>query len=82
MYDPWFCKQTYPFSGLSLIAGTVVFAPVALLTWDIESAALPYLAASAALEIVYFALLAGAYERGELSMIYPVARGSAQTGGV
>jgi drug/metabolite transporter (DMT)-like permease len=64
-------------TAVALIAGTAAFAPVAALTWDIDAAALPYLAASAALEIGYFALLAAAYERGELSLIYPVARGSA-----
>ncbi len=64
-------------TAVALVVGTIAFAPVAALTWDIDSAALPYLAASAALEIVYFALLAAAYERGELSLIYPVARGSA-----
>ena len=64
-------------TAVALIAGTIVFAPVAALTWDIDSAALPYLAASATLEIAYFALLAAAYDRGELSLIYPIARGSA-----
>src|SRR4051794_12175759 len=64
-------------TAVALVVGTVAFAPVAALTWDIDSAALPYLAASATLEIAYFALLAAAYERGELSLIYPVARGSA-----
>jgi uncharacterized membrane protein len=64
-------------TAVALIVGTIAFAPVAALTWDIDSAALPYLAASAVLEIAYFALLAAAYERGELSVIYPVARGSA-----
>ena len=64
-------------TAVALMVGTVAFAPVAAATWDIDSAALPYLAASATLEIAYFALLAAAYERGELSMIYPVARGSA-----
>jgi drug/metabolite transporter (DMT)-like permease len=64
-------------TAVALIAGTIVFAPVAALTWDIDSGALPYLAASAALEVAYFALLAAAYDRGELSVIYPIARGSA-----
>jgi drug/metabolite transporter (DMT)-like permease len=64
-------------TAVALIVGTLVFAPVAALTWHIDSAALPYLAASAALEIAYFGLLAAAYDRGELSLIYPVARGSA-----
>jgi uncharacterized membrane protein len=64
-------------TAVALMAGTLAFAPVAAVTWHIGSAALPYLGASAALEIAYFALLAAAYERGELSLIYPVARGSA-----
>ena len=62
---------------MALIAGTLAFAPVAAITWDLDSGVWPYLGASAALEIAYFALLAAAYDRGELSMIYPVARGSA-----
>jgi uncharacterized membrane protein len=64
-------------TAVALMVGTLVFAPVAALTWHIGSPALPYLGASAVLEIAYFALLAAAYERGELSLIYPVARGSA-----
>jgi drug/metabolite transporter (DMT)-like permease len=38
---------------------------------------LPYVAGSAALELAYFALLAAAYRRYELSLVYPVARGLA-----
>jgi uncharacterized membrane protein len=64
-------------TAVALIAGTVVFAPVAAITWDLDSGVWPYLAASAALEVAYFALLAAAYDRGELSLIYPIARGSA-----
>lgn len=64
-------------TAVALLAGTAAFAPVALLTWQLDSGVWPYLAASAVLEIAYFALLAAAYDRGELSVIYPVARGSA-----
>lgn len=64
-------------TAVALIVGTVVFAPVAALTWELDSGVWPYLAASAILEIAYFALLAAAYDRGELSLIYPIARGSA-----
>src|SRR3954454_2958531 len=64
-------------TAVALIVGTLVFAPVAALTWELDSGVWPYLAASAALEIAYFALLAAAYDRGELSVVYPVARGSA-----
>jgi drug/metabolite transporter (DMT)-like permease len=64
-------------TAVALIAGTIVFAPVAALTWELDSGVWPYLAASAVLEVAYFALLAAAYNRGELSLIYPIARGSA-----
>jgi drug/metabolite transporter (DMT)-like permease len=49
----------------------------ALLTGGVSSEAIPFIAASAALELVYFVLLARAYAGGELSVIYPIARGSA-----
>jgi drug/metabolite transporter (DMT)-like permease len=64
-------------TAVALIVGTIVFAPVAALTWSLDSGVWPYLAASGALEIAYFALLARAYDRGEISLIYPIARGSA-----
>src|SRR3954453_2361324 len=64
-------------TAVALIVGAIVFAPVAALTWQLDSGVWPYLAASATLEIAYFALLAAAYDRGELSVVYPVARGSA-----
>jgi drug/metabolite transporter (DMT)-like permease len=59
--------------GLSVL----LFAPVAAATWSVSWAVAPYVAASAALEGVYFALLVAAYRRRELSVVYPVARGSA-----
>src|SRR3954470_7324935 len=64
-------------TAVALLAGTAAFAPVAALTWQLDAGVWPYLAASAALEIAYFALLAAAYDRGALSIVYPIARGSA-----
>ena len=40
-----------------------------------EAASWPWLAASAAVHIVYFLFLAGAYRWGELSYVYPIMRG-------
>lgn len=54
-----------------------LFAPVAAATWDVHAAAWPYIGASAALETAYFALLVRAYAQRDLSVVYPVARGSA-----
>jgi drug/metabolite transporter (DMT)-like permease len=60
-----------------LVVGVIAFAPITVLTWDVDAAAIPYIAASAALELGYFAFLAGGYRMSEVSLIYPVARGSA-----
>ena len=54
-----------------------MFAIPAALTWRVEAEAWPYIAASAALELTYFALLAAVYARADLSFAYPIARGSA-----
>jgi drug/metabolite transporter (DMT)-like permease len=59
------------------VAGAVLLLPFALATWDVGAAALPFAAASSALHVVYFALLALAYTRADLSVVYPLARGSA-----
>jgi drug/metabolite transporter (DMT)-like permease len=59
--------------GLSLL----LFAPVAAARWSASWAVAPYVAASAVFEGLYFALLVAAYRRRELSVVYPVARGSA-----
>lgn len=64
-------------TAVLLSLAVVVFAPVAALTWDVDRAAWPWIAASAALELVYFALLAAGYRRSDVSLVYPIARGVA-----
>jgi drug/metabolite transporter (DMT)-like permease len=63
--------------GVALLIGAVVFLPIALVAGRVQSAALPYAAASIALELGYLACLATAYQRGPLSVVYPIARGTA-----
>jgi drug/metabolite transporter (DMT)-like permease len=70
-------RDTHAVTAVALVAAAVMFAPVAVLTWDVDAAALPYIAASAALELAYFAVLAAAYARADLSFVYPIARGAA-----
>jgi drug/metabolite transporter (DMT)-like permease len=48
-----------------------------LVLGELDSGVWPYVVASAALELVYFWLLARAYARADLSVVYPVARGAA-----
>jgi drug/metabolite transporter (DMT)-like permease len=64
-------------TGVAMVVGCLAFAPVAVLTWDVQADAWPWVVASSALELAYFALLAFAYARAELSAVYPLARGSA-----
>lgn len=60
-----------------MLASAVVGAPVAALGWRLDSGVWPYLAATSVIELSYFALLAFAYTRAELSVVYPLARGLA-----
>jgi drug/metabolite transporter (DMT)-like permease len=64
-------------AGVALAIGTLAFLPVALVTWDVRDGVVPYIVASSALEIAYLAMLATAYQRAPLSVVYPIARGTA-----
>jgi len=52
------------------IAALFVLPPLAPGAW-------PFLAASAVLHYLYYALLIGAYAHGDLSQVYPISRGAA-----
>jgi len=69
-------EDTHAATAVAIVAGVVVLAPIAAATWRIEGEAIPYLAASALLELVYIGLLATAYSRAHLSVVYPIARGT------
>lgn len=66
-----------PATAIAICASVVVFAPVAVAFWDVDSQVWPYLVATSALQLTYFALLASAYRYAELSFVYPIARGLA-----
>jgi len=70
-------RDTDTSTALMLCVGVVVFLPVALIGWDVRAEVWPYLVATWILELAYFAILAGAYRRAELSLVYPLARGLA-----
>lgn len=70
-------RDTEAATAVALVVAVVLFAPVAALAADVRSEAVPYIAGSAALELVYFSLLATAYRRAELSVVYPLSRGLA-----
>jgi drug/metabolite transporter (DMT)-like permease len=64
-------------TAVMLLVGVTAFAPATALDWSVSASALPYIGASALLELLYFAFLAAAYRGSDVSLIYPVARGTA-----
>lgn len=62
---------------VALVASVVVFAPVTAATWRLDDRVWPFLAITSLLQLTYFALLATAYRKAELSFVYPVSRGLA-----
>jgi drug/metabolite transporter (DMT)-like permease len=64
-------------TAVAIAIGVLVAMPFALLRWRVEPAAWPWIAASSVLELGYFWLLTTAYRRSELSLVYPIARGTA-----
>jgi drug/metabolite transporter (DMT)-like permease len=64
-------------TAVATLCGVALLAPVALATGGVSDAALPFAGASAVLHVAYLALLARAYQGGEVTVVYPVSRGSA-----
>ena len=67
-------------TAVALVTAEVVFAPVAAVVWHADGRVWAFVAASGILEVGYFVLLAAAYARAPLSVVYPVARGAAPLG--
>jgi drug/metabolite transporter (DMT)-like permease len=64
------------------ISGAAIFTVPAVVAWVVvrptfQPAAGAYVVLSACLEVAYMWLLSAAYRRGEVSVVYPIARGSA-----
>ena len=64
-------------TAVALLVSIVAFAPVAVFTWDADLDVWPFTIGTGALQLTYFVLLAAAYRRSSLSLVYPVARGVA-----
>jgi drug/metabolite transporter (DMT)-like permease len=64
-------------TAVALLTAEVVFAPVAVVVWRADAGVVPWLVGSGLFELAYFALLATAYRKAPLSVVYPVARGGA-----
>lgn len=67
----------------SMVIGAVVLVPAVVIAWwlvgrpPIPAEAVALGIGSGFLEAAYFGFLAAAYRRGDLSVVYPIARGSA-----
>jgi drug/metabolite transporter (DMT)-like permease len=70
-------KDSESATAVALLVALVAYAPVAALTWRFDTAAIPYIAVTSFLQLGYVILLAAAYSRAELSVVYPIARGTA-----
>ncbi len=64
-------------TAVALVAAVVLFAPVAIWHYDADSGVWPYVAVTSMLQLLYFATLATAYRRADVSVVYPIARGLA-----
>ena len=70
-------RDTECATAVALLAAVVVFAPVTALRVEATLAVWPFIVVTSLLQLLYFALLATAYRKAELSFVYPVARGVA-----
>lgn len=70
-------EDSHSATAVAALFGIVLFAPAVAVDWRLRSSALPYVGASSALELLYLILLATGYSVAEMSVVYPVARGSA-----
>jgi uncharacterized membrane protein len=70
-------------AAIGLTAASLLLVPVAAAAWwlggarPLDAAGVALGVVSGVVELVYFVLLAGAYRRGDLSIVYPIARGTA-----
>lgn len=64
-------------TAAALAIAVVVFAPFAVLGWDVGAEAVPYVVLSAVFELGFFATLGLALRSGHVSLVYPLARGVA-----
>ena len=68
-------KQVFTLWGL--IVGSICFLPILLWSQPFPLLLWPYILCSAAVESIYFIVLTRAYENGDFSLVYPIARGAA-----
>ena len=64
-------------TAIALVSSVVLFAPLAIWSFDADSGVWPFVAVTSVLQLAYFAALATAYRHADVSVVYPIARGLA-----
>ncbi|HEX6480503.1 MAG TPA: EamA family transporter [Ktedonobacteraceae bacterium] len=70
-------REKQIFTWCALLVGSICFAPFLMQVGSFPSRIWPYVIASAIFEVIYFLLLIRAYQNGDFSLVYPMARGTA-----
>lgn len=70
-------QEKQVFTWCALIAGVICFSPLLLAGSVFPIYIWPYVVSSALFEALYFFTLIRAYENGDFSLVYPMARGTA-----
>ena len=65
------------FTWWTLVAGCLFYLPILYPSLPLPIEVWPYALSSAAAEVFYFIALVRAYEQGDFSLVYPIARGAA-----
>ncbi len=76
----FFVKRTHEkqvFTWWGLVIGSVCFIPVLVVSHSFPVQIWPYVICSALVEGVYYIVLTRAYDNGDFSLVYPMARGTA-----
>ena len=70
-------QEKQVFTWWALILGLLCFSPLLLQVRAFPLSIWPYVLSSALTEAVYYLVLIGAYQYGDFSLVYPMARGAA-----
>jgi drug/metabolite transporter (DMT)-like permease len=70
-------REKQIFTWCALLVGSICFAPFLVQVGSFPSRIWPYVISSAIFEVVYYLMLIRAYQNGDFSLVYPMARGSA-----
>ncbi|MGH2510198.1 MAG: EamA family transporter, partial [Ktedonobacteraceae bacterium] len=70
-------REKQIFTWWALIIGVLCFSPLLLQIQSFPASIWPYVLSSALTEAVYYLVLLKAYQYGDFSLVYPMARGAA-----